>query len=203
MQCVLYCGRLLCCFGQHGTMLHYVVLCCPRALYGSVACGILCDVVRDPAVLLCSRLLWRTVLHYPVLSCTVLYCTVLYFVVVGCARIYCRGLCCMWLFFTGLCCSVLHHVFVLNRKTCILVQQEDRSSWWARRHVLVLSKNACILVRQENMSSCLTRRHVFLRGKNTCPLAQQEDIVFLLDKGTCLLVWTRRHVFLPIWTPNG
>ena len=56
--------------------------------------------------------------------------------------------------------------FLFNKKTCLLVEQEDMSSCWTRRHVYLPNKKTCLLVGQEHMSSCRTRRHVFLCSKH-------------------------------------
>ena len=44
-----------------------------------------------------------------------------------------------------------------------------------RRHVLLLNKNTCLLVEQEDMSTCSARGHVFSFNKKTCLPVQQED----------------------------
>ena len=46
------------------------------------------------------------------------------------------------------------HVFLLNKKICLLVEQEDTSSCRTRRHVFLLNKNTRLLVEQEDMPSC-------------------------------------------------
>ena len=60
--------------------------------------------------------------------------------------------------------------FLLNKKTCLLVKQEDMPSCSTRRHVFLFNKKTCLLVQQDNMSSCSTRGHVFLFNKKTCLL---------------------------------
>ena len=47
-----------------------------------------------------------------------------------------------------------------------LVEQEDLSSCRTRGHVFLLNKKTCLLVEQEDMSSRSTRRQVFLLNKN-------------------------------------
>ena len=89
-------------------------------------------------------------------------------------------------------CWTRRPVFLLNRKTFLLVpqedmfffQQEDMSSGSTRRHVFLFNKKTCLLVGQEDMSSCWRRRHVFLFNKKTCLLVKQEDM------SSC---WTRRQ----------
>jgi len=96
-------------------------------------------------------------------------------------------------------CSTRRLVLLSTKKTCA---SRSTSRHW--RHVLHLDKKTCLLVQQEGMSSSSTRRHVFLLNKKTRCLVEQEDMSFLLDKNTCLLVeqenmptcFTRRHVFL-------
>ena len=55
-------------------------------------------------------------------------------------------------------CSTGGHVFLLNKKKCLLVQEVDRSSCRTRRHFVLFNKKARLLVQQEDvsedMSSC-------------------------------------------------
>ena len=95
-------------------------------------------------------------------------------------------------------CWKRRHVFLFNKKICLLVQQEDMSSWSTRRRVFLLNKKTCFLVEPEGTSSCSTGRHVCMFNRKTCLLAQQEDEqedmsscrtrrpVFLSNKKTCL-----------------
>ena len=46
--------------------------------------------------------------------------------------------------------------FLLNKKTCLPVKQEDMSSCSTRRHVFLVNKKTCLLVQREDMPSCLT-----------------------------------------------
>ena len=71
-------------------------------------------------------------------------------------------------------CSVFS-VFLLNKKTRLLVEKEDMPSCWTRRHVFLLDKRTCLLV-----------RHVFFSNKKTCLLEGQEDM------SSCSM---RGHVF--------
>jgi len=99
-------------------------------------------------------------------------------------------------------------VFLLNKKTCLLVKQEDVdvSSCSTRRHVFFIffNRNMCLLVQQEDMSSCWARRHFFLFNKRTCLPVETGRHALLFNKKTRLLVrqedmsscWTRRHIFL-------
>jgi len=109
-------------------------------------------------------------------------------------------------------CRTGKHVCLLNKRTCLLVQQEDASLCWAG--VFLLNKNTCLSFEQEDMSSCWTGRQedisswwtrtlVFqmIPNKKTCLLVEQEDVsscrtrwhvllfntedVFLFDKTTC------------------
>ena len=67
--------------------------------------------------------------------------------------------------------STRGHAFLLNKKTCLHVQPEDKSSCSTGRHVFLFNKRTCLLAQQENLSSCSTRRHVFL-FKKTCLLVE-------------------------------
>ena len=53
-------------------------------------------------------------------------------------------------------------VLSLNKKTCLLVQQEGISSCGARRRVFLFNTKTCLLVEEDNVSSCEARRHVLL-----------------------------------------
>ena len=72
---------------------------------------------------------------------------------------------------------------MLNKRTCLLVQQEDVPSCSAmfnkKTRLLVRQEDmskTCSLVEQEDMSSCWTRRHVFLFNRKISPLVEQEEI---------------------------
>ena len=94
------------------------------------------------------------------------------------------------------------HAFLLDRRTCLLVEQEDivqqgeMSSCSIRRLVFWSNKKTCLLVLQKDVSSCSTRRRVFLSHRRACLLVEQEDTfscsagrhVFLSCRKTCLLV---------------
>jgi len=56
---------------------------------------------------------------------------------------------------------------LLHKKTCLLVQQEGKSSCPTRRRVFLFSKKTCLLVQQEDTSSCPSRGLVFLCNKKT------------------------------------
>ena len=88
-------------------------------------------------------------------------------------------------------CDVgLFGVFLLNKTTCVLVEQDNMSSCWARTHVFLLSKSTCLLVEQQDMSSCSTRRHVLLLNRKTCSTRRRH---LFLQKKTCLVYgvpWT-------------
>ena len=64
----------------------------------------------------------------------------------------------------------LLNAFAQQEKTCLLSEQEDMSSCWAR-HVCLLNKKVGEPV---DTSSCWTGRHVFW-FKMTCLLVEQED----------------------------
>ena len=49
--------------------------------------------------------------------------------------------------------------FLINKKP-LVVPLEDMSSFWTGRHVFLWNKKTCLLAQQEDMSSCSTRRHV-------------------------------------------
>ena len=78
-------------------------------------------------------------------------------------------------------------VFLLNKKSCLLVESADTS--------FLVSRQACLLVRQEDLSSCSARRHIFMLSKTTPPLVRQEAMpsrskrrrIFSSNKKTCLL----------------
>ena len=53
-------------------------------------------------------------------------------------------------------CLRRKHVFLLKKRTCLLVEQENMSSCWTRRHVFLLNK-----------------KHVFLLNKKTCLLVKE------------------------------
>jgi len=82
--------------------------------------------------------------------------------------------------------STRRRVFLCNKKTCLLVEQEGMSSCATRRHVFLCHKETCLLVAREDMFSCCTRRHVFLLRRTACVLVAQDDM------HSCE---TRRHVF--------
>ena len=94
--------------------------------------------------------------------------------------------------------------FLSEKKTCLLVTQEDMSSCDTKRHVFLWHNNRCRLLTPEEMFSCDTRTNVFLRHKKTLPLVSLEDIsscvagrhFFLCHKKTFLLVSRRGHFFL-------
>ena len=105
---------------------------------------------------------------------------------------------CLFQWFLLMCifCSTREDVFLLNKKTCLSVEEEASSSCWTRRHVFLLKKT-CLLVEEVDMSSCWRRRHVFLLKQKTWLLVQEEDMssscsrgrnVFLVKKKQCLLV---------------
>jgi len=74
------------------------------------------------------------------------------------------------------------HVFLLDKKTFLLVGQEEMSSGWTRSHaflrkrghVFLSDKKTCLRVGQGDMSSCWKREHVFFH--KTGLLAEQEDM---------------------------
>ena len=108
-------------------------------------------------------------------------------------------------------CPTRRHIFLLNKKTRILAEQEDTSSGWTRRRIFLLNRKTNLLVEQEDMSSCWTED---MSSCSTNLLVQQEDMsscwtrrnACWLNRKTCLLVQqedrsycpTGRHVFL--WT---
>ena len=72
--------------------------------------------------------------------------------------------------------------FFLNKKIRLLIGQ---ASCPTRGHVFLSNKRTRPLVQQEDMSSCSTRRPVFLFNKKRCLLVQQG--VLRLSKKTCRL----------------
>ena len=64
------------------------------------------------------------------------------------------------------CSTRRRHVFLLNRKTCLLAQEEDMSSCSKGRHVLLFNKK----------SLCPAGRNVLSSNKKTCLIVSQEDI---------------------------
>ena len=94
-------------------------------------------------------------------------------------------------------CSTRRHAFLFNKRTCLLVEEEDMSSCSTIRHVFLFNKRKCLCVEQEDMSLFSTATHVFfLLNKKTCSLVQQEDkkACLLVDKNTCLLAHMRPHM---------
>ena len=77
------------------------------------------------------------------------------------------------------------------------VEQEDKSFCWTGSHVFLLNAKTCLLVQQEDMSSCsknrrvflLNKKHVWSLHKKTRLLVQQEDV------SSC---WTGRHAFCSV-----
>ena len=95
---------------------------------------------------------------------------------------------CSWMLIAGLLHKssrwVRRHVFLFIKNTCIEripVQQEVMSNTC---HDILLDKKMCLVVEQEDISSCSARRHVFLFSKihvflfntKTCLRVQQEDM---------------------------
>ena len=68
-------------------------------------------------------------------------------------------------------------------------------SRWTRIHVFLLNKNTYILGEQEYMYSCWTRIHVFLFNKNTCILVGKSTCI-LVEQEYMFSCWTRMHVVL-------
>ena len=86
-------------------------------------------------------------------------------------------------------------VQLLNKTACLLGEQEDISSCWARRHVCLWSKRTCLHVEPEDAASHCIQKHVFPFNKKARLFAAPEDMssclarhVVLLNKLTCLLV---------------
>ena len=72
------------------------------------------------------------------------------------------------------------HIFFSNKKTYILLQQEDIYSSPTRRHIFFSNKTTYILLQQEDIYSFPTRRHIllsqediFFSHKKTCPMSIQ------------------------------
>ena len=74
--------------------------------------------------------------------------------------------------------STARHVFLLTKRACLLVGQEDMPSFSTTRPAFLMNKKTRLLVEHEGMSSRGARRHVLL-FKKTC--------LQLLNKKTCLL----------------
>jgi len=89
-------------------------------------------------------------------------------------------------------CSKRRYVFLLSKKTCLLVGHEDMSSFWTRRHVFLLDKKTFLLATQEDMSSCVT---IILCHKKACLLVTQEDTCLLVTQEDRSSGVTRRRVF--------
>ena len=98
----------------------------------------------------------------------------------------------------------------MDNKTRLLAQQEDMSSCPTRRLGVLLNKKACLVVDQEDRktcplgaqeetSSCWTGRHVLLLDKKTGHLVDKKDCLLVEqevqheDTSSCP---TRRHAFL-------
>ena len=67
--------------------------------------------------------------------------------------------------------------FLFNKKTRLLVQQEDMFSCSTSKHVILFNKKTCALFKQED---------IFFYNRKTCCLLQQEDIFF--SSKTCALL---------------
>ena len=52
-----------------------------------------------------------------------------------------------------------------------------------RRHVFFLNGKTCLLVEQDDMSSCSTRSHVFLFNRRRCPLVQKDTCLLVQRRG--------------------
>ena len=83
-------------------------------------------------------------------------------------------------------CSTGRQDFCWDERKRLLVQQEDMSSWWARRHVSVLKTKPCLLVQQDGTSSFSTRAPVFLLNNRTSSCST----------GRHVLLWRKREGLL-------
>ena len=83
-------------------------------------------------------------------------------------------------------------MFLLNKNTCVRLQQEQT-------HVLLLHKNKCVIVEQEHVCSYSTRTNLFLLNKNTSARVEQEQsFLFEQEHMTCTGSRGRGGMELPV-----